>query len=50
SSAFPCKVSHLMAVETLHLGLVISSCVTPIDSDLSTSFLEKPSCPHAQQC
>ncbi|GKD35854.1 hypothetical protein Tco_1251363 [Tanacetum coccineum] len=47
SSALPCKVSQLMAVETLHLGLVIFSCVTPIDSDLSTSFLEKPSCPHA---
>ncbi|GKG11767.1 hypothetical protein Tco_0346004, partial [Tanacetum coccineum] len=50
SSAFPCKVFHLMAIETLHFGLVISSCVTPIDSDLSTSFLEKPSCPYAQQC
>ncbi|GKB79419.1 hypothetical protein Tco_0946314, partial [Tanacetum coccineum] len=47
SSAFPCKVSHLVAVETLHLELVISSCVTSIDSDLSTSFLEKPSCPYA---
>ncbi|GJT95017.1 putative ribonuclease H-like domain-containing protein [Tanacetum coccineum] len=47
SSVFPCKVSYLVAVETLYLRLVISSCVTPIDSDLSTSFLENPSCPHA---
>ncbi|GKA51832.1 putative reverse transcriptase domain-containing protein [Tanacetum coccineum] len=31
SSAFPCKVSQLLAVETLHLGLVISSCVHSID-------------------
>ncbi|GKG51754.1 hypothetical protein Tco_0544392, partial [Tanacetum coccineum] len=50
SSVFPCKVFHLVAVEALHLGLVISSYVTPIDSDLFTSFLEKPYCPHAQQC
>nr|GFA81893.1 hypothetical protein [Tanacetum cinerariifolium] len=49
-SALSCKVSQLMVVETLHLRLVISSCVTPIDSDLSTSFLEKISCSHAQQC
>nr|GEX00623.1 ribonuclease H-like domain-containing protein [Tanacetum cinerariifolium] len=49
-STLLCKMSQLMAVETLHLRLVVSSCVTPIDSDLSTSFLKKPSCPHAQQC
>ncbi|GKG14037.1 hypothetical protein Tco_0350997, partial [Tanacetum coccineum] len=47
SSAFPYKMSHLVTVETLHLRLFISSYVTPIDSDLSTSFLEKSSCPHA---
>ncbi|GKD93755.1 hypothetical protein Tco_1373592 [Tanacetum coccineum] len=49
SSALPYKVSHIVAVKTLHLGLVISSCVTPIDSDLSATFLENSSCPHAQQ-
>ncbi|GJY99049.1 hypothetical protein Tco_0516479, partial [Tanacetum coccineum] len=49
SSAFPCKVSHLVTVETLHLGFVISSCVTSIYSDFSISFLEKPSCPDIQQ-
>ncbi|GKD44786.1 hypothetical protein Tco_1269431, partial [Tanacetum coccineum] len=50
SSALPSKISQLMIVETLYLGLVISSSVTSIDSDLSTSLLEKPSYPHAQQC
>ncbi|GKE91458.1 hypothetical protein Tco_1572553, partial [Tanacetum coccineum] len=47
SSALPCKVSQLVTVETLHLGLDISSCVTSIDIDFSTSFLERPYCPHA---
>ncbi|GKD95593.1 hypothetical protein Tco_1379490 [Tanacetum coccineum] len=47
SSALPSKVSQLVVVETLYFGLVISSCFTSIDSDVSTSFLEKPSCPYA---
>ncbi|GKA61064.1 hypothetical protein Tco_0760471 [Tanacetum coccineum] len=39
---------HHMTVETFYLGLVISSSITPIDSDLPTSSLEIPSCSHAQ--
>ncbi|GKD80344.1 hypothetical protein Tco_1342965 [Tanacetum coccineum] len=48
TSAFPYKMSHVMTVETFYLGLVISSSITPIDSDLLTSSLEIPSCSHAQ--
>ncbi|GJR94544.1 hypothetical protein Tco_0266718 [Tanacetum coccineum] len=50
-SAFPCKVSHLVAVETLHLGLSYIA-MSIHDCDLSTSFLEKKNLLvlYAQQC
>ncbi|GKF55377.1 hypothetical protein Tco_0165717, partial [Tanacetum coccineum] len=46
--ALPCKVSSLVAVETLHLGLVKPNSFFVGHVQLPSSILQKFSCPHSQ--
>ncbi|GJY32732.1 hypothetical protein Tco_0417201, partial [Tanacetum coccineum] len=44
----PCEVSFLVAVETLHLGLVKSNSFFVGHVQLPSSILQESSCPHSQ--
>ncbi|GKF37343.1 hypothetical protein Tco_0114101, partial [Tanacetum coccineum] len=46
--ALPCKVSSLVAVETLHLGLVKPNSFFVGHVQLPSSILQESSCPHSQ--
>ncbi|GKG50464.1 hypothetical protein Tco_0521564, partial [Tanacetum coccineum] len=46
--AFPCKVSFLVAVETLHLGLVKPNYFFVGHVQLPSSIFQEFSCPHSQ--
>nr|GEU45495.1 hypothetical protein [Tanacetum cinerariifolium] len=48
SSTLPSKVSPFVAVVALHIELIKSNGLISIDSQLSSSFLQEPSCPHSQ--
>nr|GFA34998.1 hypothetical protein [Tanacetum cinerariifolium] len=44
----PCKVTSLMAVETLHLGLVKLNSSFVVHVQLPSSILQESSCPHSK--
>ncbi|GKF72214.1 hypothetical protein Tco_0208328, partial [Tanacetum coccineum] len=46
--ALPCKVSSLVTVETLHLGLVKANSFFVGHVQLPSSILQESSCPHSQ--
>ncbi|GJR34116.1 hypothetical protein Tco_1209800 [Tanacetum coccineum] len=46
--ALPCKVSSLVAVETLHLGLIKPSSFFVGHVQLPSSILQESACPHSQ--
>nr|GFB27225.1 hypothetical protein [Tanacetum cinerariifolium] len=46
--ALPCKVSSLVAVETLHHGLVKPNSFFVGHVQLPSSILQESSCPHSQ--